>query len=304
MNHSEYKELLSALLDGELNERERAEVMAHLETCEDCRTYLAELSILRDALGEPEDVPVPEDFAAGVMARLHEEKQPRPAKKAGAWHKWGALAACAAIVVLAAATVPNALRMGSSRDAAGGSGTPMAAPATAAPVAPPDELYLTSDAPAETEESAADYAVPEGDAADEAQQRLLPLDAGEPVPPQSSEPAAAGGASDAPVPAPGAPVPEAGVVTNAVTAGPEGEKAESDPAEASAAETPVLILSGEGAAEWLADNGVWSEADGAYRVDNESLDLLPEGLTLEYTPEAPENDMWQLVRAAEPEAAP
>lgn len=142
-HNAEYKEKLSALLDGELSDAEREETLAHMEECETCRTYFAELSALRDALGDLEPVDVPEGFAAGVVARLHEENASKPAKKAGSWRRWGALAACAAVVVLAAAILPNSLRMGKSADSS--AMTPMLA-APAAPAGGGDALLTEGEA--------------------------------------------------------------------------------------------------------------------------------------------------------------
>ena len=91
-----YIPALSALMDGELNDTEREEVLAHLETCEPCREFFAELTAMHAALGELEEFDAPEGFADGVMARLHETPKKRPPRAT-----WLSLAACAAIVVLA-----------------------------------------------------------------------------------------------------------------------------------------------------------------------------------------------------------
>ena len=72
MEHSAYREMLSALLDGELSGAERETALAHMDGCADCRAYFGELAALRAALGELEDFDAPEDFAAGVMARVRE----------------------------------------------------------------------------------------------------------------------------------------------------------------------------------------------------------------------------------------
>jgi anti-sigma factor RsiW len=114
--HEDKKAALSALLDGELSDAERAEVLAHLDACEECRVYYAELCALHDAMGDLDEVEVPENFAAGVLARLHEDAAPKK-KPAGMWRKWGALAACAAVVVLAAAVLPNALNSKNTQEA-------------------------------------------------------------------------------------------------------------------------------------------------------------------------------------------
>jgi predicted anti-sigma-YlaC factor YlaD len=56
------REAASARVDGELSERERAELEAHLDGCEECRTYAAEVGELagrlRAAALEPVAVPL------------------------------------------------------------------------------------------------------------------------------------------------------------------------------------------------------------------------------------------------------
>ena len=157
MNHNEYKEQLSAFLDGELTDAERDGVLAHLETCEACRTYLAELTALHDAFGDLEDIDAPEGFAEGVLARLHEEAAPQQAKKRNPWRGIATLAACAAVVVLAISAMPrmggSSGSSGSTGSAANGSGlngaesfmiTASSAPAAAEPEAPAELLMNTA----------------------------------------------------------------------------------------------------------------------------------------------------------------
>ena len=73
MTHDNYREQLSALLDGELDEAARADALAHLEGCAECQAYFAELTALHDALNDADEPAPPADFAAGVLARLHAE---------------------------------------------------------------------------------------------------------------------------------------------------------------------------------------------------------------------------------------
>ena len=70
----EFAPLLSAFVDGELTEEERAEVLAHVSECEKCRRLLGELTALHAALGELEDEDVPAGFTGGVMAAVRAEK--------------------------------------------------------------------------------------------------------------------------------------------------------------------------------------------------------------------------------------
>ena len=105
----EFAPLLSAYFDGELTEEENAAVRAHLGECEDCRARLdeyAQLSGAMLALGEED---VPEGFTARVMDAVRAEKAAMPRmKKPSAWRRWMPMAACAAIVALAAAvTIPR-----------------------------------------------------------------------------------------------------------------------------------------------------------------------------------------------------
>ena len=101
----EFAPLLSAFVDGELTEEERAEVLAHVSECEKCRRLLGELTALHAALGELEDEDVPAGFTEGVMAAVRAEKAAKKpqTKKRSAWRRWMPMAACAAIVALAAA---------------------------------------------------------------------------------------------------------------------------------------------------------------------------------------------------------
>ena len=101
----EFAPLLSAFVDGELTEEERAELRAHVMECEACQKLLGELTALHEAFGALGEEEVPAGFTEGVMAAVRAEKaaaKPQT-KKRSAWRRMAPLAACAALVLLAAA---------------------------------------------------------------------------------------------------------------------------------------------------------------------------------------------------------
>ena len=85
----EFAPLLSAFVDGELTEEERAEVLAHVSECEKCRRLLGELTALHAALGELEDEDVPAGFTEGVMAAVRAEKAAKSRKQKSGAHGGG-----------------------------------------------------------------------------------------------------------------------------------------------------------------------------------------------------------------------
>ena len=99
----EFAALLDPYIDGELSPAETARVREHLRTCDGCRAYVQAALAMRDAFPEAEDTPVPDGFAAGVMADAAPRKRRRP--------RWAKtllpLAACCAIVVLAVSGLPR-----------------------------------------------------------------------------------------------------------------------------------------------------------------------------------------------------
>ncbi len=70
----EVREQLSAWLDGELAEAERARVAAHLDSCAACRRELAQLTALNAALAELA-APVPSGLAERVLARVQPSRR-------------------------------------------------------------------------------------------------------------------------------------------------------------------------------------------------------------------------------------
>lgn len=96
-----YEVWISAFLDGELDGEDRAELMEHMAGCRSCQQYFDDLVAIHDALDQ-EEAPVPEGFAAQVMARAAETEQEKPRGTILPlhWRQWTALAACCALALL------------------------------------------------------------------------------------------------------------------------------------------------------------------------------------------------------------
>ena len=103
----EFSALLDPYIDGELSPEETARVREHLHTCDGCRAYVQAALAIRDAFPEAEDTPVPDGFAAGVMAAIRADAAPRKRRRP----RWAKtllpLAACCAVVVLAVSGLPR-----------------------------------------------------------------------------------------------------------------------------------------------------------------------------------------------------
>ena len=262
-NCEEFAPLLSAFVDGELTEEERAEVLAHVSECEECRRLLGELTALHAALGELEDEDVPEGFTEGVMAAVRAEKaaaKPQ-AKKRSAWRRWMPMAACAAIVALAAAvTIPRTAIKQEANDAAPAAPAAQEDQAMFSMAAPPSDSLPDTDAEVEypeqrceTVQSSPYYAALDG---------------------SSTEPSRAKGDGSAT----GNGIPELEYYCETVAIGENGEEGSLF----TAWYGPVVLeLYGAGATDYVTESGgVKADDAGFYYVPIGALRALPEGLAM------------------------
>lgn len=90
------RELISCLIDGELDENERAEVMEHIEICPECKAVYEAFSAVSENLPELEEAP--EDLCENVMSAI---KTGAPVKRKTPWVKYLSVAACLALVIFA-----------------------------------------------------------------------------------------------------------------------------------------------------------------------------------------------------------
>lgn len=291
MKHEEYREKLSALLDGELTDAEQAELTAHLASCPACQTYLIELTAMHDALGRMEPPSVPEGFAAGVMARLHENEPEKsiesvdhrendPKTTARRRNRRMIASVAAAAAVLALVSVPRMFRMG-------GASAPMLAPSVQN-----SAVYGASGSTS----SAAAEAFPAESAEEEAPLMAAgsaPMMAME-APAEMAEEFNTTSVEDA---LDGGSVMES--KTTVTTALPEARALmEADEG------LPVLTLRGDGAAEWLAEHGEALD-DGRWLVSVEDVNALPDTLELIAADDVQRpTDGMLVITLAEAEATP
>jgi len=102
MSHSNYRELMAASLDAPLAEAERADLAAHLESCEACRSVWEALVGLEAMLAAAPERPAPAGFAARLAERLAGRTSRR--RVVGG----GLILAVSAAVLVALAAVPLA----------------------------------------------------------------------------------------------------------------------------------------------------------------------------------------------------
>ena len=147
--------LLDPFVDGELSPDEMARVQAHLDGCPACRAYVDDALAIRAAFPDAEDTPVPDGFSESVMARIRAETVSQKRKNRPWLKALASLAACCAIVLLAAPMFSH-----SSKTEAAPAEAPAAAADTAASTERAMEFALTEEAPAgeSAEESREDLA--------------------------------------------------------------------------------------------------------------------------------------------------
>lgn len=85
MTCEEIREELVAYQDGELTERERTYVTAHLSTCVTCTQEVTSLAQVGRIVGSLERVTPSADFAANFWQRLEHERQPQPENRLVHW---------------------------------------------------------------------------------------------------------------------------------------------------------------------------------------------------------------------------
>ncbi len=92
------REMISCLLDGELDEAEQALVHEHIDSCPECRLVYKAFCEISDEMREPE--PLPEGLHEKIMSGI----AAKPKKKSGiVWIKYLSAAACLALVIIAGA---------------------------------------------------------------------------------------------------------------------------------------------------------------------------------------------------------
>lgn len=101
-NCNNYQERISALIDGQLTDEERLELLEHMADCPACQQYFDDQTAIHDALtGLEADAPA--GFTDSVMARVRETAQDVPRRKTipfPHWQRWAATAACCALALL------------------------------------------------------------------------------------------------------------------------------------------------------------------------------------------------------------
>jgi anti-sigma factor RsiW len=127
-----YLDSIHELVDGTIGPIRRADLEAHLASCEDCRALAADLQKIREASSNLEDVPVPDGVWLQIAGRLRQQgriREQAPVARARVTSRRVLALAAGLIVVIGASLallIPRA-----------GRGPAPAAPAQTAVPAPP-----------------------------------------------------------------------------------------------------------------------------------------------------------------------
>lgn len=115
-----YGQVISRYADGELDDRARAQLERHLESCAACAVQLQEYRAVSSALTAPAPIQASPYLWTQVQRRLHERSAPRGFRRLVAWRPVATALAGAALIVLALVTAGQLRRtiIQSEREAA------------------------------------------------------------------------------------------------------------------------------------------------------------------------------------------
>ena len=105
MKCSDFRELISAYLDGTCSIQERAVVVSHIEACQNCKEEMQLMQEMMDFFHEIPMTELPKDFHGDLMQRLAEESKivpiaaHKPKKSPMKWKQLSLVAAAALLVV-------------------------------------------------------------------------------------------------------------------------------------------------------------------------------------------------------------
>ena len=75
MNHRKVQILVSSFLDGEVDERERIEVHAHLKVCAECRKFVEHARLMRKEISALGEAKLPMAFATRVASSVEKKEE-------------------------------------------------------------------------------------------------------------------------------------------------------------------------------------------------------------------------------------
>lgn len=141
---NKYREMISCMADGELPAHEAEELRAHMDTCPECRLVYEAFTGISGAISEGAVNP-PEHFAESVMNKIAIQKSGKTRKLPYALARYGAIAACLAVILLGA--YKSGLFGGAGPARSEDSAAILMDSFTAAEVPPSEEKATSKDAP-------------------------------------------------------------------------------------------------------------------------------------------------------------